>query len=221
LELGKQTVGEAEKYHEARTNGEVKRTMRHVLDHRFAVTSLSELPTGRSGSTHLQGARMTVMQGDPSRSQQFTVPRTVKVEARGAVRAPADRVYNLIADYNTGHPRIVPPKYFQNFNVERGGVGAGTVVTFEMKVLGRISKPRAQITEPQPGRVLVETIEDQGIVTTFRVEPTGASSSQVTISTVMPTRRGIAGSLEGAFIRSFLSRVYRDELAQIDRVATS
>jgi hypothetical protein len=146
---------------------------------------------------------------------------TVTVEARGTVRAPADRVYSLIADYRTSHPRIVPPKYFQNLLVERGGVGAGTVITYEMKVFGRVTKSRAQITEPQPGRVLVETVEDQGIVTTFRVDPAGASSSQVTISTTMRTRRGLAGTLETAFIRSFLVRVYRNELALIDRVATS
>ena len=146
---------------------------------------------------------------------------TVTVEARGTVRAPADRVYSLIADYKAGHPRIVPPKYFQNLVVEKGGIGAGTVITYEMKVFGRVNKSRAHITEPQPGRVLVETVEDQGIVTTFRVEPAGDASSQVTISTAMRTRPGIAGALEGAFIRSFLARVYRDELALINRVATS
>jgi hypothetical protein len=146
---------------------------------------------------------------------------SVTVEARGVVRAPADRVYSLIADYKTGHPRIVPPKYFQNLFVERGGVGAGTVITYEMKVFGRVNKSRAHISEPEPGRVLVETVEGQDIVTTFRVEPMGASSAQVTISTTMRARRGIAGTLEAAFIRSFLARVYRDELALIDRVATS
>ena len=45
---------------------------------------------------------------------------SVTVEARATVRAPADRVYELIADYRAGHPRIVPPKYFQNLVVERG-----------------------------------------------------------------------------------------------------
>ena len=146
---------------------------------------------------------------------------TVTVEARGAVRAPASRVYGLIADYRNGHPRIVPPKYFQNLLVEKGGTGAGTVITYEMKVFGRVNKSRARITEPEPGRVLVETVDDQGIVTTFRVEPNGQSSSNLTISTVMRTRRGIGGAIEGAFIRSFLTRVYRDELALVDRVASS
>jgi len=49
------------------------------------------------------------------------IDSAVTVEARAPVHAPADRVYDLIADYRNGHPRIVPPKYFRNLVVERGG----------------------------------------------------------------------------------------------------
>jgi hypothetical protein len=146
---------------------------------------------------------------------------TVTVEARAKVRAPADRVYGLIADYRLGHPRIVPPKYFQNIVVEHGGTGAGTVISFEMKMLGRVRKSRARITEPEPGRVLVEKVDDQAIVTTYRVEPLGAFRTEVTISTVLPTHRGPVGALEGLLVRALLAPVYRDELALIDRVAAS
>jgi hypothetical protein len=146
---------------------------------------------------------------------------TVTVEARAKVRAPAARVYSLIADYRLGHPRIVPPKYFQNIVVERGGIGDGTVISFEMKMLGKIRKSRARVTEPEPGRVLVEKVDDQGIVTTFRVDPAGAFRSDVTISTVLPTRRGLLGALEGLLVRALLAPVYRDELVLIDRVAAS
>lgn len=146
---------------------------------------------------------------------------TVTVEARAKVRAPAERVYRLIADYRIGHPRIVPPKYFQNIAVESGGTGAGTVITFEMKMLGKVRKSRARITEPEPGRVLVEEVDDQGIVTTYRVDPVGAFRSDVTISTVLPTRRGMLGALERMLIPALLKPVYRDELALIDSVAGS
>jgi hypothetical protein len=146
---------------------------------------------------------------------------SVTVEARATVRAPTDRVYELIANYRAGHPRIVPPKYFQNLVVERGGRGAGTIITYEIKLLGRTRRDRARVTEPEPGRVLVETVVEQNIVTTFRVEPTGASASNVTISTVLPTRRGLAGALERVLVRALLAPVYRDELALLSRVATS
>ena len=146
---------------------------------------------------------------------------SVTVEARATVRAPTDRVYELIANYRAGHPRIVPPKYFQNLVVERGGRGAGTVITYEIKLLGRVRRDRARVTEPEPGRVLVETVDEQKIVTTFRVEPAGASDSNVTISTIVPTRRGLAGALERVLVRALLALVYRDELALLNRVATS
>jgi hypothetical protein len=146
---------------------------------------------------------------------------SVTVEARATVRAPTDRIYELIANYRAGHPRIVPPKYFQNLVVERGGRGAGTVITYEIKLLGRVRHDRARVTEPEPGRVLVETVDEQNIVTTFRVEPAGASDSSVTISTIVPTRRGLAGALERVLVRALLAPVYRDELALLNRVATS
>lgn len=146
---------------------------------------------------------------------------TVTVEARGSVRASADRVYGLIADYRNGHRRIVPPKYFQNLAVESGGFGEGTVITFEMKVFGRIKHARARITEPEPGQTLVETVDDENIVTTFRVDKNGSSTSTVTISSDLPTRTGLAGAIERVLVRSYLEKVYDAELALLDRVASS
>jgi hypothetical protein len=145
----------------------------------------------------------------------------VTVEGRATVRAPADRVYELIANYRTGHARIVPPKYFQNLLVEHGGRGAGTVITYDMKLLGKVRHARARVTEPEPGRVLVETVDTQNIVTTFRVEPAGDRASNVTISTAIPARRGLAGALERVMVRALLAPVYRDELALLDSVASS
>jgi polyketide cyclase/dehydrase/lipid transport protein len=143
------------------------------------------------------------------------------VEGRGTVRAPAERVYELIANYRTGHQRIIPPKYFQNLRVEHGGRGAGTVITYDLKLLGKVRHARARVTEPDPGRVLVETVDEQNIVTTFKVDPVGASASEVTISTAFPPRRGLAGALERVFVRALLAPVYREELALLDSVASA
>jgi hypothetical protein len=148
-----------------------------------------------------------------------SIDSAVTVEARAPVHAPADRVYDLIADYRNGHPRIVPPKYFRNLVVERGGRGAGTVITYDMKLFGQFRTSRASVTEPVPGRELVETVEGEDIVTTFRVDPAGAAASYVTISTTVPTRGGITGALKRRLVRALLAPVYRDELALIDRVA--
>jgi hypothetical protein len=152
---------------------------------------------------------------------RYASSSSVTVEVRARVRASSDWVYDLIADYRTGHPRIVPPKYFQNLIVERGGRGAGTVIIYDMKLWGKVRTSRASITEPEPGRVLVETVEDQGIVTTFTVERAGAFASDVSISTVIPTRPGLLGIFERAIVRALLAPIYREELALLDGVAVS
>ena len=56
--------------------------------------------------------------------------------------------------------------------MEQGGIGAGTVIRFQMSALGQKRTLRAEITEPEPGRVLVETyLDSNGAVTTFTVDP--------------------------------------------------
>lgn len=141
---------------------------------------------------------------------------TLRVEARSNVGAPAPDVYRMIADYRTGHPRIIPPRYFRNLEVETGGYGAGTLIRYDLLAFGTTYHARARVTEPQPGRVLVETDLEKGAVTTFTVEPLGASQSRVTIATELPIRSGLVGWLERAMTGRFLRRVYVAELAQLD-----
>ena len=142
---------------------------------------------------------------------------TVKASAR--VDAPADVVYNIIADYRNGHPHILPKQYFEWLEVEQGGRGEGTVIRFQMRVLGQTRVLRAAVTEPEPGRVLVETdTGGDGPVTTFVVEPEG-SGSHVTFSTEMTSAGGPLGVLERFVLRRVLRRVYAAELKQLGRVA--
>ena len=46
---------------------------------------------------------------------------------------------------------ILPPRVFHDLTVEEGGVGAGTVIRFGMRVLGVDRWIRARITEWRPG----------------------------------------------------------------------
>jgi hypothetical protein len=143
------------------------------------------------------------------------------VSASAVVPARRERVYSLIANYNDGHPRILP-KQFSNLTVEQGGVGAGTVVRFQMSVLGKKETLRAAITEPEPGRVLVETyLDGKDTVTTFTVNPgTAPADSHVTISTELPVRSGFLGMLEKKFSALLLRPIYTKELQNLARVAT-
>jgi hypothetical protein len=146
---------------------------------------------------------------------------TFRVACSARVNAPADVAYRLIADYREGHPRIVPAKYFSNLVVEAGGYGAGTRFRIDMTVLGRTQRMRAVVEEPQPGRVLLERDVDRGLVTTFEVVPIGTNSCDVTFTTDMPRRAGVAGAIEELVTKWILPRIYREELAQLERVAMS
>lgn len=144
--------------------------------------------------------------------------------ATARIRARPDVLYQFIADYHEGHPRILPRPPFVDLVVEAGGVGAGTVILTRMKVMGSTQSFRATVTEPAPGRELVETT-DTGYVTTFRVESEGQDQgrdngvSRVTIHTVMVGRHGLAARLEAWMTARMLLPVYRRELALLAEVA--
>src|SRR5690348_4911225 len=99
----------------------------------------------------------------------------ITVSAERTVDAPADRVYGYIADMREHHPRFLPSA-FSNFEVETGGVGAGTVTHFTVTAGGRSRDYRMTVAEPEPGRVLTETDANSTLVTTFTVTPQGAAS---------------------------------------------
>jgi hypothetical protein len=143
------------------------------------------------------------------------------VSASATIPARRERVYSLIANYNDGHPRILP-RQFTSLVVEQGGVGAGTIIRFQMSVFGKKQTFRATITEPDPGRVLVETdLDANGAVTTFTVNPGGApADSQVTISTELRVRSGFLGKIEKTLTTLLLRPLYVKELENLARVAT-
>ena len=55
--------------------------------------------------------------------------------AEGHIDAPARRVYHYIRDFREHHPRFLPPQ-FSDLQIETGGVGAGTVHSFNMTLGG-------------------------------------------------------------------------------------
>lgn len=147
--------------------------------------------------------------------------RTYSVAASARVNAPPEHVYGIIADYRDGHPRILP-KQFTSLVVEEGGRGAGTVIRCGMRVLGQTQAFKAVVTEPQPGRVLVETIvEGDPLVTTFTVRPLeDGRASDVTIESVIDTKPGWRGRIERFLSPRILAPIYREELKLLGEFAT-
>jgi uncharacterized protein YndB with AHSA1/START domain len=143
-----------------------------------------------------------------------------RVSASGLIAAPARKVYDIIADYRNGHPRILPKPYFLSLNVENGGYGAGTVINFQMQLMGRIQSFHASITEPEPGHTLVETDSNTGAITTFTVESRlKGEEAFVTIATTTTVLDGLPGKIQGWLTTQLLHPIYEKELAQLAAVA--
>jgi hypothetical protein len=135
------------------------------------------------------------------------------ISASATIPAAPARVYDILADYVDEHPRILPSE-FSDLVVEQGGIGAGTMIRFKMRVLGRTQNYRAIVTEPEPGRVLMETyFEPDGTVTTFIVDPeSNGAHSRVTFSTSMPVREGFAGKIARFAGTRLLRPIFEREL---------
>jgi len=146
---------------------------------------------------------------------------THQFSASALIQAPPQDLYAIIADYHQGHPQILPKPPFVSLEVEEGGTGAGTVIRVQMRVLGQLQTFRSVVTEPESGRVLVET-NDNGYVTTFTVEPRAdGQQAYVTIATEISGRAGILGALERRFVTRLLRPVYVKELEQLAAVAAT
>jgi hypothetical protein len=141
--------------------------------------------------------------------------------AQGPVAAPPDVVYRYLSDMQNHHPHFLPPA-FSDFEVVAGGVGEGTVVTFQFAAGGRRRDFRQTLTEPEPGRRMVETDAKSSSVTTFMVDPVDAGkSSKVTISTRWNGARGINGFFERIFAPRVMRGIYIDQIRRLDEYARS
>jgi hypothetical protein len=140
----------------------------------------------------------------------------VQTSSRAIIRAPANEVYDVLADYRDGHPHILPRQFFSSLEVLRGGRGAGTRIRVGTRVLGVEQTLEMEVTEPEPGRILCETDPATGLETSFFVEPLAdASCSRVTIATTWEPRAGIRGRVERLVMPFLLGWVYRRELAEL------
>lgn len=141
----------------------------------------------------------------------------IHVTAERVIDAPAEAVYGYLADMRGHHPHFLPPA-FEDFAVESGGVGAGTVVHYTLNAGRRSRRYRMQVAEPEPGRVLTESDIGSSLVTTFTVEPR-AERSNVKIATTWEGAGGVGGFFERTFAPRVMQRLYEDELERLNAYA--
>ncbi len=146
---------------------------------------------------------------------QISTRATAVLDAR-----PAD-VYATIADYHTGHPSILPRQIY-DLQVEQGGYGAGTITRFKTRILGAEQAFHHRVSEPEPGRVLVEQDIEAGqdLTTTFTVTPLDEGrKARVEIKTTMNASPGLRGLLERLLVPLANPPIYRQELKLLEVVA--
>ena len=146
----------------------------------------------------------------------------IKVKAEAILDARPEDVYATIADYRTGHPSILPKESLYDLQVEEGGYGEGTIMHFKSRILGVEQSFHHRVSEPEPGKVLVEQDIDavQNVTTTFTVIPVEqGQKSHVEISTTMNTSSGVKGFIEWIVVSIFNPPIYRKELKLLESVA--
>jgi hypothetical protein len=141
----------------------------------------------------------------------------IQVAASRAFPVPAPLVYDILADYREGHPSILPDA-FSNLEVLEGGIGAGTIIQFDLKLAGRTSTTTATVSEPEPGRVLREIESQRGLATTFTVESKGSGGCRVSIVTTWKAS-GLKGLVERLLVPAMLRPLYEEQLDEIGQVA--
>jgi hypothetical protein len=142
---------------------------------------------------------------------------TIHVSAEREVAATADTVYGYIADHREHHQQFLPDA-FSNYQVEAGGVGAGTITRFRVTAGGRSREYRMAVAEPEPGRELTESDTGSSLVTTFTVTPQGGAS-RVRIATSWEGAGGIGGFFERLFAPRVMRKIYLEELERLDAYA--
>ena len=128
---------------------------------------------------------------------------TLHTAAEAVIDAPASTVLAVLRDFNGRHREILPPA-FSNLVVEEGGVGAGTVMSFDLTLGGRTQRATSRVEEPGDG-VIEEHVVGRDMVTTFTVRPDGDRTT-ARIETRWQPAGGLAGFSNGSPRRGCFGR---------------
>jgi hypothetical protein len=139
----------------------------------------------------------------------------VVATAERIVRAPVERTFAALADYEGMRPRILTEK-FLDYRVESGGQGAGTRVAWRFAAMKtRVREQVMSVTQPTEN-TLVETDENSTLVTMWTVHPADAGSTTVRVRTSWQGAAGIGGFFERTFAPKGLRQVYDRMLERLD-----
>ena len=139
----------------------------------------------------------------------------IHVESERIIDAKPEEIYSFLADYEK-RSRILPSSYL-DYTVEKGGKGAGTVVSYKLHT-SRGDRPyEMHIEEPSKGRVLMERDASSSLINTWTVTPAATNKqSRVALTTEWNSNsKGVGGFFERTFAPAALRRIYGDLLGRL------
>jgi hypothetical protein len=143
----------------------------------------------------------------------------IRFEAAETIDARPEVIWDILTDYREAHPSILP-KAFGPLEVEQGGKGAGTVMRFSLHVAGTTRNFHQTVSEPEPGRVLVESNTDGSGETTFTLTPVDdGRRTHLRIVTAMDAHGGLMGALERMMTPRMILPIYHEELGNLAALA--
>ena len=141
---------------------------------------------------------------------------TINVDYSMIINARPEDVYAVFRDYRVSHPAVLPKPYFEYLTVHEGGLGAGTKFTAGMNVFGTKSTFSATVSEPEPGRVILEKDDAERLVTHFIMDPVeNGQKTKVTLKTKAQTSGGFQGIMERLTMPFILRMMYKQELTNV------
>jgi uncharacterized protein YndB with AHSA1/START domain len=139
----------------------------------------------------------------------------VTAQARRTIDAPAEKVLEALADYESTRPGILTDSY-QDYRVESGGHGAGSRVAWKLEARkGKLREQLVEVSAPAPLQ-LVERDTNSSMVTTWTVASEGTDRSTVTVDTTWNGAGGIGGFFEKMFAPAGMARIHDGVLAKLD-----
>jgi hypothetical protein len=193
----------------------------------FTITYTSDgdtLLTGAADQAALHGALarcrdlgLTLISINPLINRGDKLMNWIHAESSQVIDARPEEIHAIVRDYNVGHPAILPKEFFtKGLTVDKGGVGAGTVLHSSVTVMGREFPFRQIVSEPQLGRVIVETDLDTGQYTKFIFEPLNdGQQTRVTIASEFPPTPGLMGVMERFTKAPIVRKMFTKELQNL------
>ncbi len=139
----------------------------------------------------------------------------IHVQTERVINARPEEVYAFLKDYHTKRPQILTENY-QNYKVEQGGDGAGTIVTYHFVAAKRERDYRMQVTEPSIGKVLKESDTGSSLFTTWMLIPVeNNQKTRVQLTSDWEGGKGVGGFFERTFAPLGLRRIYTEMLGKL------